>query len=94
MINMKKMLFTGVVAVGACAAWVAGTGITQANEPGVIEFTAAEISRILSHGPWPMDWKPDATNRVSGSTHAIDLGERALTWLPVLIAGKKPSPSL
>lgn len=74
MIKIKKLLFAGVVATGVCAAWVAG--VTQANEPGVIEFSEAEVSRILSHGPWPMEWKADTTNRVSGNTHAIDLGER------------------
>jgi cytochrome c peroxidase len=70
--KMNKLLFTGVLTAGVCAL----VGITQANEPGVIEFSEAEVSRILSHGPWPMPWKPDPTNRVSGNAVAVDLGER------------------
>lgn len=70
----KKLLCAGVLASSAAASWFAG--VTQAVEPGVIEFNAGEVQRILSHGPWPMPWAPDASNRVSGSTHAIDLGER------------------
>ena len=72
--KMKKQLIAGVLMAGVTASWL--TGVTQANEPGVIEFTQAEISRILSHGPWPMPWTPDVSNRVSGNTHAVDLGER------------------
>ena len=72
MIKIKKRVFAGLLTVGVCAL----VGMTQANEPGVIEFTQAEVSRILSHGPWPMEWKPDVSNRVSGNAHAVDLGER------------------
>ncbi len=70
----KKTLLACATAAGACVALVAG--LTQANEPGLIEFTEVEINRILSHGPWPMKWTPDPSNRVSGNVHAIDLGER------------------
>ncbi len=72
--KMKKLVLAGAVAAGVCASML--VGMTQANEPGVIEFSEAEVSRILSHGPWPMKWAPDVTNRVSGNNHAIDLGER------------------
>jgi cytochrome c peroxidase len=72
--KMKKQVFAGVLAAGMATALA--VGLTQANEPGVIEFSEAEVSRILSHGPWPMKWSPDPSNRVSGNTHAIDLGER------------------
>ena len=74
MTKITTLFAAGVVAVTALAPWYAG--VTQANESGVLEFSAAEINRILSHGPWPMQWMPDATNRVSGNRHAIDLGER------------------
>ena len=74
MIKIKTFLLAGVLAVCAFASCYAG--VTQANEPGVVEFNEAEINRILGHGPWPMQWTPDATNRVSGNRHAIDLGER------------------
>jgi len=39
-------------------------------------FTDSEVRAILSHGPWPMPWTPDPSNRVSGSAQAVDLGER------------------
>ena len=39
-------------------------------------FTEVEVRAILSHGPWPMPWTRDASNRVSGNAQAIDLGER------------------
>jgi cytochrome c peroxidase len=72
----KRISAAGALAAAtvAGAAWFAGA--TQANEPGVIEFTEAEVARILSHGPWPMPWTRDPSNRVSGSAAAIDLGER------------------
>jgi cytochrome c peroxidase len=76
MIKMKKPFAVGALVAGLGASWLAGITQTQANEPGVIEFTEAEINRILSHGPWPMPWSPDPSNRVSGDVHAIDLGER------------------
>jgi cytochrome c peroxidase len=41
-----------------------------------IAFDAAERARILSHGPWPMAWSPDPSNRVSGKPTAVALGER------------------
>lgn len=73
---MRKVFVAAALAAGLSAAWLAGITPTQANEPGLIEFSDAEIQRILSHGPWPMPWTPDASNRVSANTHAIDLGER------------------
>jgi hypothetical protein len=74
MTKSRKFVRRGVAALlaaGALASW-----LVRANEPGVIELTPAEIGRILSHGPWPMAWTPDPTNRVSGDAQAIDLGER------------------
>ncbi len=40
------------------------------------EFTAEELARIASHGPWPMAWSRDPGNRVSGNPAAIRLGQR------------------
>ena len=37
-------------------------------------FSDAEITIILSHGPWPTPVPPDPTNRVSGKPDAIELG--------------------
>ena len=39
-----------------------------------IHFTPEETRRILQHGPWPLRWSPDPSNRVSGKPAAIALG--------------------
>jgi len=70
-----KGLYAGALAAGLGALLLASIG-TQANEPGLVEFSEAEINRILSHGPWPIPWTPDTSNRVSGNAVAVDLGER------------------
>ncbi|BBK31118.1 cytochrome c peroxidase [Stella humosa] len=41
------------------------------------ELTPAETARILRHGPWPLAWRPDPGNRLSGKAEAVELG-RAL----------------
>jgi cytochrome c peroxidase len=41
-----------------------------------VEFDAGERARVLAHGPWPMPWTPDPSNRVSGKPAAIAFGER------------------
>jgi cytochrome c peroxidase len=41
-----------------------------------VDFTRDEIRRILQHGPWPLAWSRDPSNRVSGSRAGIALGER------------------
>src|SRR5438094_10638545 len=40
------------------------------------EFSAEEKARLLAHGPWPPAPQRDATNRVSGKSAAVALGER------------------
>lgn len=45
----------------------------RAQQP--VEFSPAEIRRILSHGPWPPPAALDPGNRVSGNPDAIALGE-------------------
>lgn len=42
----------------------------------LLDFSAGEIRRILRHGPWPAEWSPDPSNRVSGKPAAVELGER------------------
>lgn len=76
MMKMKKLFLAGTLTAGVCASLLMGVTQTQANDPVLVEFTEAEINRVLSHGPWPMKWTPDVSNRVSGNTHAVDLGER------------------
>jgi cytochrome c peroxidase len=39
-------------------------------------FTPDEVRRILQHGPWPLPWSRDPSNRASGKPAAIKLGER------------------
>jgi cytochrome c peroxidase len=41
-----------------------------------IHFSENEIAAILRHGPWPPPAKRDPSNRVSGDSEAIALGER------------------
>jgi cytochrome c peroxidase len=55
---------------------------------GITEFTAAELGRIASHGPWPLPWAPDPGNRVSGNAAAIRLG-RDLFFEPRLSANRR-----
>ena len=47
---------------------------TAFADEGIEGFTAAELGRIASHGPWPLPWTPDPGNRVSGNAAAIRLG--------------------
>ena len=42
-----------------------------------LEFSSDEVAQILSHGPWPVPFKADPSNRASGTTAGIALG-RAL----------------
>ena len=51
-------------------------------------FTDDEARRIASHGPWPAPWTRDPSNRVSGSTAAIDLGERLFFERRLSVNGK------
>jgi cytochrome c peroxidase len=50
---------------------VAAEGVKE-----VTEFTASELDRIASHGPWPLPWSRDPGNRVSGNAAAIRLGHQ------------------
>jgi cytochrome c peroxidase len=43
---------------------------------GVLDFSAEERARILSHGPWPPAPLADASNRLDGQPAAIELGRR------------------
>ncbi|MBN8475677.1 cytochrome c peroxidase [Sulfuritalea sp.] len=39
-------------------------------------FSASELERIASHGPWPTAWMRDPGNRVSANPAAVHLGYR------------------
>ena len=43
------------------------------NNP--LGLNAEEIRLILRHGPWPMPWRRDASNRASGKPEAVAFGE-------------------
>jgi len=58
------------------------TAVTAARAD-VLDFSSAERQQILRHGPWPMPWQPDPSNRVSGKRAAIEFG-RALFFEPRL----------
>ena len=42
---------------------------------GAVEFSAAERELIAQHGPWPVQFAGDSSNRVSGNEQAIRFGE-------------------
>jgi|JI10StandDraft_1071094.scaffolds.fasta_scaffold135881_3 cytochrome c peroxidase len=71
----------------ACIFVLASAPSAQAGE---FEFSADEIARIASHGPWPMPSKRDTGNRVSGNPAAIHLGYR-LFFEPRLAANQQIS---
>ncbi len=77
-------------AMAAVAApWVvalATLAATPAHAQTLLDFSAAERSRILAHGPWPPPAVRDAANRVDGQRAAIDFGAR-LFFEPRLSAG-------
>jgi cytochrome c peroxidase len=75
-------------------ACIAGVGTLSAQTAGfrtsAVEFTVIETARILQHGPWPVTWTPDPSNRVSGKPAAIALG-RSLFFEPRLSGNGKSS---
>lgn len=50
----------------------AGLSPSQASEP----LSAEERRAVLAHGPWPVKWTRDPSNRVSGKAQAVALGEK------------------
>ena len=74
----------------ACTLTLAACGIVaaaaQVNSSS--ELSGEEIRQILRHGPWPAQWTPDPSNRVSGNAQAVKLG-RALFFDPRLSASGK-----
>ena len=90
---MSRRSLAAGCAAGLTGVLVAGLAMTDlfssfARPPGEAvlrapQFTAEEIARILQHGPWPMQWQPDVSNRVSGRPQAIDFG-RVLFFEPRL----------
>lgn len=48
----------------------------MARAQALLDFTDAERRAIARHGPWPVEWRGDPTNRVSNTQAAIELGRR------------------
>ncbi len=65
-----------VLALFALTAVCTWSGAANAPQSALIAYTPDEIAAITQHGPWPMPWAPDPSNRVSGRPDAIDLGAR------------------
>jgi cytochrome c peroxidase len=65
-----------LAAAAAAVASVAAFAQTAQPPPASSGFSADEIARIVSHGPWPPPPSRDPTNRASGSPDAIALGQR------------------
>ena len=74
----------------ACTLTLAACGLVAAAAQGnpSSELSGEEIRQILRHGPWPAQWTPDPSNRVSGNAQAVKLG-RALFFDPRLSASGK-----
>ena len=69
---IRRMLRWGLLVSAIALPWwsIAGDGID-----GLLDFTASEMRRIQSHGPWPLPWPGDPSNRVSGQREAANFGE-------------------
>jgi cytochrome c peroxidase len=72
--------------VAACVVALATPAAAPVQAQALLDFSAAERSRILAHGPWPPPAVRDAANRVDGERAAIDFGAR-LFFDPRLSAG-------
>lgn len=86
MTTLKKLnclLITRFSVLGCIVLLALGQSL-NAGEPEVI-FSKAEQALILSHGPWPPQTSPDASNRFSQNPTAIEFGE-ALFFDPKLSA--------
>lgn len=81
-----KRGFVGWLIGVACGA-ILGCGFAQA-QPGaaaLLDFSPAERESIAQHGPWPVPWTGDPSNRASRVGAAIELG-RVLFFDPRLSA--------
>lgn len=72
---MKKLRSIALIVFGVLA------GLTAAK--GDVLLSEDEIAQTLLHGPWPIEYGKDPSNKVSGNRDAIKLGE-ALFSDPIL----------
>jgi cytochrome c peroxidase len=61
-----------VMRCGLVAAAIAAAGAAA----GFAVAASSDEARILAHGPWPLAFAPDPSNRASGEPLAIELGRR------------------
>src|ERR1043166_2280426 len=71
---MRKRSY--LVLLSLAAAMLPWCGVAADAVNGLLPFSESEVRAILRHGPWPMPWRPDPSNRGSGKQEAIELGER------------------
>lgn len=62
--------------IGGAALFCATLVLSEATLADDADFTLAERTFILSHGPWPAEFEPDPSNRFSGNPEAIHFGEK------------------
>jgi cytochrome c peroxidase len=65
-----QILLCCLLAISCCL-----EGADARAEPA-LSFSADEVSRILTLGPWPPQIAPDPSNRASGNQLAIELGRQ------------------
>jgi len=80
---MKRLLVLVALAV---LPW---RGDAQSPLEVLLDFSEAEVRMILQHGPWPPPPRRDPSNRVSGHSDAIALGEKL--FFDPRISGKNVS---
>jgi cytochrome c peroxidase len=68
---MNRVLWITVLTVGLAGA----LHESPADQAALLAFTEAEVRAILTHGPWPVPPARDPSNRVSGKSEAVELGE-------------------
>lgn len=75
----RALLALTTLGTVACVAPVrASAQFERAAQPSAAALTVSvdERRRLLAHGPWPVAFRPDPSNRVSDNPAAIELGRR------------------
>lgn len=63
-----------VVVVACLSTLVPVATVADPDRMSTTAFSQAERKQILSHGPWPVPWTKDPSNRVSGKPEAVEFG--------------------
>ena len=70
------LLAAALIAAGTASCAVEPPAATRAVETPAVDFSAAEVRRILQHGPWPPPAARDAGNAHAADARAVELGRR------------------